>query len=88
MSEQKQKLVLKQYPSTVPPPPEVTFTQQFRGPLGIWPWPLINLLLALIAQIRSLQTPAVTAERPPLRKVYSIVRDEKGRIVEVSVIEM
>ena len=25
---------------------------RFRGPLGLWPWPIVNLLLALVEQIR------------------------------------
>jgi len=90
MSEQKRKLVIKPYPSIASPPPQestVTY-QQFRGPLGLWPWPIINLLLALISQLRSLQIPVTTVEKPPLRKVYSIVRDEKGRIIEISIIEV
>ncbi len=86
---QEQRLKLKPYPSLAPPPPqEVTvaypaYTEPlFRGPLGIWPWPLVNLILTLVNRLRTLQAPA--AERTPVRRIYSITRDQRGRIIEIT----
>ncbi|RLJ01971.1 MAG: hypothetical protein DRP11_03630 [Candidatus Aenigmatarchaeota archaeon] len=58
----------------------------FRGPLGIWPWPLVNLILAIIYSIRSRAAPTA-APRKPTKKIYSIIRDKEGRIVEIVELE-
>lgn len=55
----------------------------FRGPLGFWVWPLVNLLLSMAARMRiSVPSPA-----PPTYKrrmaVWSVSRDEKGRIMDI-----
>lgn len=61
--------------------------EQIRGPLGIWPWPILNVLLQLIKALRNIvsssyiQSPA-TPKRGGV-KVYELVRDEKGRIIEI-----
>ena len=60
---------------------------EIRGPLGLWPFPLLNFLLALLSQA-SARSQAVTADSPgPRKRIYQLVRDEKGRIVEIVEIE-
>ena len=53
-----------------------------EGPLGLWPWPILNAVLAFLYALRALRARA--AARPRRRLVtYEIVRDERGRIVEI-----
>jgi hypothetical protein len=53
-----------------------------RGPLGIWPFPLLNALVLIVRALARLSTPAVE-ERRPRARTYNIVRDERGRIIAI-----
>lgn len=57
----------------------------FTGPLGIWPWPIVNLILAVVEAIRArIYYRPTEVYRPRPRTVqYNIVRDEKGRIISI-----
>ena len=72
----------------------------FIGPLGVWPWPLLNLFLGLAIQLGASVNTSKTGKAPPSSdssreevavgrpvKIYQLVRDEKGRIVEIVEIE-
>jgi hypothetical protein len=54
-----------------------------RGPLGIWFFPILNALLRFIRALRRQPTPTVQPERRRRMVIHEIVRDEKGRIVEI-----
>lgn len=49
----------------------------FQGPLGLWPWPMINLILTL-----SNRPGRYGGHSSPRRRlsIYTMERDEKGRI--------
>lgn len=51
------------------------------GPFGIWPFPLLNALLQFVLRLRSTYT-TVSPKRRRLT-IYEVVRDERGRIVEI-----
>jgi hypothetical protein len=53
-----------------------------RGPLGIWPFPLLNTLIQILALLYALASQAHQPSRPRAR-TYNIVRDEHGRIVSI-----
>ncbi|MEM3484789.1 MAG: hypothetical protein QXI12_04135 [Candidatus Methanomethyliaceae archaeon] len=54
------------------------------GPLGFWTFPLLNALISTIIAIRSVsQAQAQLPARTNRIVVYEVVRDEKGRIVEI-----
>lgn len=56
-----------------------------RGPLGLWPFPILNVLVQLILVLRVVyQQPS--AGRAGIR-TYQFVRDEKGRIIEIVEVE-
>lgn len=50
------------------------------GPLGIWPFFVLNALLMFVERLRSMRYDAPQPKRP---KVYEFVRDEKGRIIQI-----
>jgi hypothetical protein len=52
-----------------------------RGPLGLWPFPILNFLLSIL-QVSSLQTSRLTAQNV---ETWELVRDERGRLVNVVV---
>lgn len=62
---------------------------EIRGPLGIWSFPLLNMLMRLLNQ----QRPTVQFQTPPLTQQvtqnneenWELVRDDKGRLVNVVV---
>lgn len=59
---------------------------RFRGPLGLWPWPLVNLILALAERLAARPPAPAPAEPPPKRRrmsVWSIERDADGRIANI-----
>ena len=58
---------------------------KIRGPLGIWPFPILNFILALVSQLQAQQ--ASEEHRGPRKRIYQLVRDEKGRITEIVEIE-
>jgi hypothetical protein len=57
--------------------------EYIRGPLGIWPYPILNVLLQFIRRIRE----ATVAPAKPVRRrrtaVYEIIRDERGRLSSI-----
>jgi hypothetical protein len=62
----------------------------FVGPLGIWPWPVVNLILSIVYSIRSTSLAAqakVEAAQKPFENVeyYRVVRDEHGEIVGIEI---
>jgi len=75
------------FPFQVQPPPDYESRESsrewFRGPLGIWPWPIVNLLLALIEAIKakSYVPPTQVFPRTASRRV-EYIRDKEGRIIE------
>jgi len=54
-------------------------SESIRGPLG-WPYPLINAILQFIRLLQRRTLPSPTGGG---FKIYSITRDEKGRIIEI-----
>jgi hypothetical protein len=54
-----------------------------RGPLGIWPFPLLNALVLIIRALAKLSSTPAVEERRPRARTYNIVRDERGRIVAI-----
>jgi len=73
-----------------PPPSEEALEGErpyFTGPLGIWPWPIVNLILALVDLTRSsvrAQTPATVRYFPKVaRRRREYIRDGSGRIMEI-----
>jgi len=76
----------------LPPSEEVRETEEeryFTGPLGIWPWPIVNLILAIVDLIRA-QVRTSIVKRSPLSLLpktatrrREIVRDSQGRIIEI-----
>jgi hypothetical protein len=58
--------------------------------LGIWPWPIVNLILSVVYSVRStsLVTQAkVEAAQKPFENLeyYKVVRDENGEIVGIEI---
>lgn len=58
---------------------------RIRGPLGLWPFPLLNFLLELIEVMK--QQSMEEKESRPRKRIYQLVRDEKGRIIEIVEVE-
>jgi len=57
-----------------------------RGPLGVWPWPILNVILRFIRALRKTQVqPTVPVEKPHRKRmtIHEIIRDERGRIIEI-----
>jgi hypothetical protein len=60
-----------------------------RGPLGIWPFPLLNTivyifwLLAQAPRQAGVEVRVQEEARKPKARTYNIVRDEKGRIIAI-----
>jgi hypothetical protein len=52
-----------------------------RGPLGIWPFPILNAIIIIFQSFASLQYRP--AETRPRARTYNIVRDERGRIISI-----
>jgi len=62
-------------------PVESESSDYITGPLGIWPFPLLNVLIQVFERLRQTSVP-----RPSRRRrlsVYEFVRDEKGRILQI-----
>jgi hypothetical protein len=84
MSEQVQELVKKRR-VLLPPHEAESTSQSITGPLGIWPCPILNILIQLIERLRGLRS----TSQPPqayLPKVATrrteYIRDSQGRIIE------
>jgi len=84
----------RRFPRLLQSPPseeaqEAEEERYFTGPLGIWPWPIVNLILAIVDLIRSsirsqTQTSIVSRYFPKVaRRRREYVRDSSGRIIEV-----
>lgn len=79
----------KRFPRLLQSPPvEEGYEEErryFTGPLGVWPWPIVNLILAFVDLLRSqaeaLRSPAYRLPRTATRRT-EYIRDEKGRIIE------
>lgn len=52
------------------------------GPLGLWPFPILNSVLRFLYELRRIYYNQVPSRRRRI-SVYEVVRDEKGRIVEI-----
>lgn len=56
----------------------------FQGPLGLWPWPFVNLVLAVVNKLgggsRKQDTRSLFPETATRRIEY--IRDGTGRIIE------
>ena len=61
-----------------------------KGPMGIWPYPLLNVILAFIFALTMMRQGQAGAsdEGKPRRKIYQLLRDDKGRIVEIVEVEI
>ena len=84
MEEEKKKGLIRYLPYPVQETPQYPTSSsderpQFTGILGLWPWPLVNLLLALVERTKGGVSVA------PARKgtILEVVRDERGRIIEI-----
>jgi len=61
---------------------EVEEDEWIVGPFGIWPWPLLNVLVQLIKRLRTIGRTTVAKRRKRLA-ITELVRDEYGRIIQV-----
>ena len=52
----------------------------FKGPLGLWPWPLFNVLLAMVETIRGRTYRGAFPKVATRRTEY--IRNAEGRIIE------
>jgi hypothetical protein len=60
-----------------------TTSTSFTGLLGLWAWPLVNLILAL-AESKRAQAPApVVLEQRRRMSLWDITRDKEGRIISI-----
>lgn len=61
-------------------------TPMIRGPFGFWMFPLLNAILQFIYALRRINYNMY--EYRSKKKIYQLVRDDKGRIVEILEFEM
>jgi hypothetical protein len=52
---------------------------KIEGPLGIWPWPILNALVEMSDSQTSGDGVSV--------KSYNVIRDDEGRIENVEIVE-
>jgi len=52
-----------------------------RGPMGIWPFPILNTIIIVLNTIINIQQR--TVETRPRARTYNIVRDSQGRIISI-----
>jgi len=59
---------------------------RFKGVLGIWSWPLLNILLELV-QVQSPRSRGVAGLKPIATNIeeWEIVRDGRGRLQKLRV---
>jgi hypothetical protein len=65
--------------------PQLVYAEEraIVGPLGIWPYPIINVLLQIIERLRSLTVRPVQAYLPKTAtRRTEYIRDSQGRIIE------
>ncbi len=60
-----------------------TVGKRITGPFGIWPFPVLNVLLQFIQALKAVRETVYPTRRKRLT-VYEVVRDEKGRIMEIT----
>jgi len=53
------------------------------GPLGIWPFPLLTILLALIERLGAGRM-GYGGRTRPVMKITQVIRDKEGRLQEIS----
>jgi len=63
----------------------LTRPPMIMGPLGIWPWPLLNVLIQFLYALRQLNMQSYQPEHETARTkaVYRVLRDEEGNVVGV-----
>lgn len=49
--------------------------EYIRGPLKIWPWPLLNVILAFIKRLRGMSRRTQRGQRRKRLTIYSLNRD-------------
>jgi len=61
--------------------------QEVHGPLCLWPFPLLNMFLSMMSQQQSryLSRLGRFQQTSNNEEVWELVRDEKGRLVNVVV---
>ena len=84
LRRKKRKRLLYPQPEYEPYPDRGLY---FTGPLGIWPWPIVNLILAIAEAIRSRSRTRYPSEPTQLfprvaTRRTEYVRDASGRIIE------
>lgn len=57
--------------------------QAIKGPMGIWPFPVINLLMKIVENQGSGNS---SSSRPSVTN-YNIQRDEQGRIKNIEIMD-
>lgn len=64
--------------------------EMIRGPLGLWPFPLINVLYQFRINVMQQKIPRKKNEekrKRPEVSTYNVTRDEKGRIESIEIME-
>lgn len=64
-------------------PRQQTTGTSFTGPLGLWAWPLVNLILALAESKRAQAPASVIPEQRRRMSLWDITRDREGRIISI-----
>jgi len=81
LEEKKKRILISPGRFILPSRPE-TEQRRFVGPLGIWPWPIVNLLLTIIENMSVRRyTPSYYFPRTATRRI-EYIRDSQGRIIE------
>ena len=52
-----------------------------RGPLGLWPFPILNAILMIMYSLSTIQYRQSLQQ--PKARTYNIVRDDHGRIISI-----
>ena len=61
----------------------VDATILFQGPLGLWPWPFVNLVLAVVTNLGGGRQVSTQQLFPPTAtRRIEYIRDNTGRIIE------
>lgn len=85
MSEEKRILNIEKFPilQRIPTPSSNTVAGRFAGILGLWAWPLVNLILALAENKRRGYIQPVVQERKRRMSLWDVTRDKEGRIISI-----
>jgi len=57
--------------------------EYIHGPLRIWPYPLLNALFMFFKRLRSLSSRSQSPRKRKRMTIYSLNRDENGRIIDI-----